>query len=228
MEKNILIINGSPRKNGNTAELLSWIKEGVERTGTHTRTIHLVDFNIQYCRGCFACVKTGFCAITDDDVTEIFTMIHNADGTIVGSPVYEGLPAAILTTLMDRIALFALYYGIFDEKKSFGAATSGIAPAKGVANKAAELFGTRQGRIVVNTAGISGAYLPVTADNYPKKAEQARKAGEKFVQKLNTGKKPLKYYWIQFLRKNFLKKLLLANPEQFAGVIKSWKERGWM
>ena len=223
----IIGLNGSPHREGNTATLLGWVLDGCREAGAEVRAIHLVDFDIRYCQGCYHCLRTGACC-QPDDVARLAGMILAADGLVVGSPVYAGQPSALLKTFTDRITLFALYMGTFDGQRAIGVATSGIAPTKGTARSAAKGFGRVCGVATAKTATLSGGFRALTAEEFPRTMRRARKLGHRFA--MDTGKRgfTLMLWWINFLRRNFLKRLILKNPEQFAGVIENWRGKGWL
>ncbi len=229
MSVKIIGLNGSPKRNRNTATIINWVLEGCVEAGAETELIHLIDRNIKYCQGCLTCLASGECIIKDDDVVMLRDKLLNADGLVLGSPVYEGEATALFKTFVNRNTLFSLYMGIFDEQKTLGVATSGIAPAGKVARDVASLFGNKYGTVTAKTASLSKGYINITEEAYPKVKEKAHKLGYRFASKdvHKTGKK-LKVRWIQFLRRNFLKKIILKSPDQFKGVIKYWKKKGWL
>jgi multimeric flavodoxin WrbA len=230
MEKTIRLIclNGSPNKNGNTATAMAWVATGAEDSGAEVEWIHITDLDINYCKGCNTCLKTGEC-ILPDDMQTVLKKIRDADGVIAGSPVYGGRPTAQLKTLMDRLTLLKLYAGILGEGYSVGVATSGIAPTKKVAKDSASMFGKRIGVIGIKTANLKGEFTPLKITSDHKKKEKAKKLGRQLVKKCRQGGRTwsLKSAWIGFLRKYFLKRLLKKNKAKFAGVIEIWKNKGW-
>lgn len=90
--KKVIAINGSPRKGWNTDKLLQNALKGAEDAGAETKIINLFDLDYKDCISCFACKikgsKTeGICAVRDD-LKEVFEEILDADGLIIGSPIY--------------------------------------------------------------------------------------------------------------------------------------------
>lgn len=229
MSVKIIGLNGSPKRNRNTATIIKWVLEGCEEAGAETDLIHLIDMNIKYCKGCHSCLVNGECVIKDDDVSMLRNKLLKADGLVLGSPVYEGEASALFKTFVNRNTLFNLYMGIFDEQKTIGVASSGIAPTGKTAKTIASLFGNRYGIVTAKTASLSKGYVNISEKDYPKVKQKARRLGYRFASRdvHKTGKK-LKLRWIQFLRKNFLKKIILNSPQQFSGVIDYWKEKGWL
>jgi len=62
----IVALNGSPHREGNTATLMQWVLDGCEEAGASTEWLYIVDWRIEYCQGCFTCLRTGTCPIADD------------------------------------------------------------------------------------------------------------------------------------------------------------------
>ncbi len=83
----ILALNGSPRRTGNTAQVLAHIREQSERQGHHWREILLARQKIHPCIGCGTCGRKGEC-VFDDDMVEIYREIIRADRVIIASPIY--------------------------------------------------------------------------------------------------------------------------------------------
>lgn len=103
----ILAFNGSPRKEWNTAILLNKALEGAASQGAETELIHLYDLNYKGCISCFACKMKGGkgygkCAVRDE-LTPILRKIEEADGIILGSPVYFGTASAEMRAFMERL-----------------------------------------------------------------------------------------------------------------------------
>ena len=98
----ILILNGSPRINGITSQLLSAIAESL--TGRHEiETVDIYNKIIAPCRGCEACRPDKRCILPDDDAHIIAHKIDKADMLIAGSPTYWGNMSAPMKTLFDRL-----------------------------------------------------------------------------------------------------------------------------
>ena len=97
-----LVLNGSPRKNGNVATLLRAVVDGVGDRH-EVEWIDVYDLNIEPCLGCMKCRPDGQCCLADDDAHVVGRKINEADGLIVGTPTYWGNMSAPLKTLFDRI-----------------------------------------------------------------------------------------------------------------------------
>ncbi len=83
----LLVILGSPRKNGNSETLACKVAEAVEADGGTADYLRLNDLNSRPCQGCGGCEKTGNCVI-DDDMTAIYQAVDDADRILLVSPVY--------------------------------------------------------------------------------------------------------------------------------------------
>ena len=113
----ILLINGSPHKNGTTAAALEELASTLRAEGVETETVHVGHLPIRGCTACYSCGKLGKC-VFDDAVNEIAEKFREADGLIVGSPVYYASPAGTLICLLDRL----FYSARFDKRDKIGAA----------------------------------------------------------------------------------------------------------
>jgi len=97
----IIGIVGSPRTEGNTSYLVETALKSAEEAGADTEIINLGSANLEPCVACDICKATGECAIYDD-MREITEKLIEADGMIIGSPVYFGSVTAQLKMLIDR------------------------------------------------------------------------------------------------------------------------------
>lgn len=111
---NVLAINGSPRKNWNTATLLDKALEGAASQGAKTELVNLYDLNYKGCMSCFSCKlkdgsSYGKCAVKDD-LTPILEKIADADAVILGSPIYFGNTTGQMKSFIERMAFPYLVY----------------------------------------------------------------------------------------------------------------------
>lgn len=101
MSKKVLILSGSPRKNGNSDILCDEFAKGAVEAGHEVEKIRVAEKNIGYCRACYACRDTGVCAIKDD-MAEILQKMIDCDVMVLASPVYFYSIDAQLKALIDR------------------------------------------------------------------------------------------------------------------------------
>lgn len=98
----VLLINGSPRAEGNTFIALNEMKKIFDAEGIESQIVHIGNKNIRGCIACGSCYKNGKC-VFDDSVNEIAPLFAEADGLVVGSPVYYAQANATLVAFMTRL-----------------------------------------------------------------------------------------------------------------------------
>ncbi len=99
----VLMINGSPHKNGCTNKALEIIAEELKRQGVESEIVWIGLGAVHSCMGCGSCKKTGKCVFDDDVVNAIAAKAKSADGYVFGSPVHYASPAGGMVALMDRL-----------------------------------------------------------------------------------------------------------------------------
>ena len=102
MGKQILILAGSPRKNGNSAALCREFARGAEDSGHQVETVFLRDKKIGYCLACYHCKKSGGVCAIKDDMAGILDKMKAADVIVMASPVYFYSIDAQMKALIDR------------------------------------------------------------------------------------------------------------------------------
>ena len=112
----VLMLNGSPRKNGNTSIALKEMEKIFNQEGIETEIIHVGNKGIRSCIACGACSEKGKC-VFDDIVNEIAPKFEECDGLVVGSPVYYASANATLVALLTRL----FYSTSFDKTMKVGA-----------------------------------------------------------------------------------------------------------
>lgn len=109
----VIAINGSARKNGNTAQLLNNALRGAADQGAETELIHLYGLNFRGCSSCFSCKlkggNHGTCAMKDD-LTPVLEAIKEADGLILGSPNYYTNISSSMQALLERLLFSNVIY----------------------------------------------------------------------------------------------------------------------
>lgn len=98
----VLMLNGSPRADGNTAIALREMAKIFEQEGVETEIIHVGNQPVRGCVACGGCRKAGKC-VFDDVVNDIAEKFEQADGLVVGSPVYYASANATLMALLQRL-----------------------------------------------------------------------------------------------------------------------------
>lgn len=99
----VLLVNGSPHREGNTFIALSEVAETLRMLGNEAEMVWIGNRPVRGCIACGSCAKTGKCAFDDDVMPEILAKAAEADGIVVGSPVYYAGPNGALCAVLDRM-----------------------------------------------------------------------------------------------------------------------------
>ena len=99
----VLMINGGPHEKGCTYTALSEVAGQLENEGIATSIFHIGTAAIRGCIGCGGCFESGLCVFKDDPVNACIDLAAEADGIVVGSPVYFAGPTGPLCAFLDRM-----------------------------------------------------------------------------------------------------------------------------
>jgi len=99
----VLLVNGSPRPNGCTFTALSEVAKELERLGIETEFFQIGNKPVRGCIGCRKCRSIGRCIFDDDAANVLARKIQEADGFVLGSPVYFAGPNGAFCALLDRV-----------------------------------------------------------------------------------------------------------------------------
>ena len=101
---NIIFVNGIPRKNGATGNLIQSLRDrlSVMDSNINLETIELSEVKPKYCDGCLSCYRNGKCHIQDDGMEEISKRISECDGLVFASPTYGSSVTGLFKTFIDR------------------------------------------------------------------------------------------------------------------------------
>ena len=125
----VLLINGSPKKEGCTYTALKEVADELERNGVETEIFHIGTAPVKGCMGCGYCAKTGNhqCVYNDDTLNEAILKAKDADGFVFGSPVHYASASGAITSFLDR-----LFYAGYPMAHKPGAAVVSCRPVKQV------------------------------------------------------------------------------------------------
>lgn len=112
----VLVLNGSPRQNGNTSIAIREMAAIFEKEGIECEILNVGNKDIRGCVACGSCGATGKC-VFDDIVNEVAVKFEEADGLVVASPVYYASANATLVALLHRL----FYSSHFDKTMKVGA-----------------------------------------------------------------------------------------------------------
>ena len=113
----VLIINGSPRVGGNTSIAVDEMAKTFTEEGIEAEIVQVGNKDIRGCIACGSCMEKGKC-VFDDVVNELAPKFEEADGLVVGSPVFYGSPNGTLLSFLDRL----FYSTTFSKQMKVGAA----------------------------------------------------------------------------------------------------------
>ncbi len=177
----LLGIVGSPRKGGNTEIIMREILKAGEQEGAEIELIRLVDFTLKPCNGCQTCFETKKCNI-EDDAEEILEKMMEADGVIVGTPVYFFNVSAQTKMFIDRVG----YLNIARKRKALRNKIGGamaVAGRQGLTQASSEilLFLANARMIIVGpfVTVLASAKGDVAKDKYG--IGEARELGKSMV-----------------------------------------------
>lgn len=106
----VLMINGSPRREGCTYTALREVAKALEAEGVESEIVWLGNGPVRDCIGCGGCRKAGKCVFDDDGLSAIIEKCAEADGFVFGSPVYYSHPSGRLLSVLDRLFYSASSY----------------------------------------------------------------------------------------------------------------------
>ena len=146
----ILLINGSPHANGNTAIALNEMIKVFQAEGVETNLVHVGGKDIRGCTACGNCFNLGKC-VFDDAVNETAPLFEQADGFVVGAPVYYSSPNGTILSFLDR-----LFYSTNKINKTMKVGASVVICRRGGAASAYDVLN--------KYFGISG--MPIASGQY--------------------------------------------------------------
>lgn len=115
----VLMLNGSPHAEGNTAIALHEMRAIFEKEGVEVDYIQVGNLDVRGCRGCGYCFKAGKC-VMDDLVNELAAKLEACDGMVIASPVYYAAANGTLVAVLDRL----FYSSRFDKRMKVGASVA--------------------------------------------------------------------------------------------------------
>jgi len=214
----ILGINGSPKgEKSQTRRLVMAVLEGARKSGADVTFIDICSLDISYCTACGVCYTKGEC-VNDDAFTMLNEKMLEADGIVLGSPVYINTVTAQLKTLLDRMA-DSIHCQNFTGKYGCSVSTAGGSMAEetaGYMNDALGMLGAQTvGLVGVNFMGNPDAIVPAekkAKDLGHKLAEAIREKWEDPAQKKMLAE-----------RRQYMKHLVLANKDIWAHEYEHYK-----
>jgi multimeric flavodoxin WrbA len=220
----IVIINGSPRKNGSTNRILTQFNDNIKNKFSKAVIdfINLIDENPSFCLGCQNCYKTGKCIINTDRMEEIHDLIDQCDGIIFGSPTYSCNVSGLFKVFHSRVHMTDEQ--LLTHKPCIVVTT--YENARG--NQALSIM---KDMVMIAGGYISGSLMIRNSFNKnPINENTIRKINnilKKFLNDICKHKVPIFSKIYSCIVVNvFFKPFVMKNKEHYNGVIESWKRKG--
>lgn len=219
----IIGINGSPKgSQSQTRRLVMAVLDGARVAGADVMFVDVCALHIEYCRACTNCYVKGEC-IHDDDMPELYQKMLDADGIVLGSPVYINSVTAQLKSMLDRMA-DSVHCLHFTGKYGCAVSTAGGAMAEETAeymNAALRMLGaTTVGTVGVNFMGNPNLIVPAE--------QKAKVLGRKIAEAIKTRWKDPVQETYYADRKAHMQQLVLANKDVWSHEFDHWKAMGWV
>ncbi|WP_333685414.1 flavodoxin family protein [Enterocloster lavalensis] len=159
----VLLINGSPHGVGCTYTALEEVARALHEDGVETELIQIGNGAVHGCIGCGHCKSAGCCVFTDDQVNEAAAKLREADGLVVGSPVYYASPNGSILAFLDRLFMSGGGFRLKPAAAIASARRAGTTATVDAINKYFSLSGMPI---------VSSNYFHVIHGNTPEEAKQ--------------------------------------------------------
>lgn len=218
----VIIINGSPRKNGATSNVLHTIEQRLIDKGADVRFVNLSELDMGQCSGCCSCYKTGHCYI-NDEAEQLSVDIEKSDGIVMGSPTYASNVSGLLKQFIDR-GHFVI------EQSLYGKYAVSVATGENYGSKDTSRIISKL--LSYSGALISGKIVFNTPFNKPiTPSDRIIKESEKIADKLYKDIERSKNFPIQKITHNVIfsvgiKPFVLKKGDKYRGILDRWKKLG--
>jgi multimeric flavodoxin WrbA len=220
----IVIINGSPRKNGSTNKILTKFNDCIKNKFPDSviEHINLLDENPSFCLGCQNCYKTGKCIINTDRMEEIHDLLDQCDGIIFGSPAYSCNVSGLFKVFHSRMHMTDEQ--LLTHKPCVVVTT--YENARG--NQALSIM---KDMVMIAGGYVSGSFIirnPFNENPINKNSTyRINIIVKKFLNDICKHRIPIFSKIYSYIVVNvFFKPFVMKNKEHYNGVIESWKRKG--
>lgn len=219
----ILAINTSPRRErSNTLQLVEAALNAVAEAGADTEFLDLCRHDIRYCTGCGICYQTGECPI-QDDYAEILSKMQDADGLIIGTPVYINAVTAQLKTLLDRMADI-IHCQAFTGKYGIAVTTGG----GGGTDEVIAYLGNTLQVLGATMCGGTGALMAEGPERFEEQKAEAAKTGKALVHAIREKVSYPEQDAFHAQMREHMSALVSANRDTMQHEYEYLKKRGWI
>lgn len=224
--KNILVISGSPRSNGNTHKIVKLIEERMSGFGEVDFTyLSLKKHHLDYCRGCLVCMKKGEerCPCKDDAL-ELRDQMLAADGIIFATPVYVHTVSAMMKNFYDRFA-YLCHQPRFREKAAMMIVTTELSGCEETLEYMRFPAFTWGFRLAASLGVVYPAF--VESDKYREKVHvELEQAAREFYRALTTSRGAPTMRELLFF--NLMKTKVTLHREKLPRDYGFWEDQGWL
>ncbi|MCK5853428.1 flavodoxin family protein [bacterium] len=222
----ILVINGNTKSDGFIAGALAIIIKHLESKNVDVNYLRLANAQIQDCKGCFNCLKTGACVI-EDDMTDILEKMLQADGFVVGSPVRNGMTTACYKRFYERITYTLGFSLLLENKYTLAVSSVGFAGGKSINRKLLglqDVFFTTLSDFLFFKTGLPSKLKP---DDVPDKLQQS---ADKLISDIETKRKRSFVGRVSFAIDRIIMRNIVfkKNPDAYESVINNWKKKNYI
>mgnify|MGYP001002794253 CR=1 FL=1 len=227
--KTVLVISGSPRKKGNTMEIVKRIEEDSLKIDPTVRFdyIHLIDRNLGFCRGCSRCLTRGgdACPLKDDK-SDLLDSMRKADGLIFASPGYSHMVSALYKNFMDRFMYLDHIPELINKPALIVSTTGGdgVSGTPEYMNRKSVLW---WGCDIVDTIGVAHAFYTINRRYHEKINKRLNRSAGRFLETMESGTKR-KPTFGQYMCFKQNQAELIISPDAMPYRTEIWNENGWM
>lgn len=199
----VLLINGSPRENGNTSRALKEVARSLNEEGVETQIVNIGKKPVPGCIACGWCGREGRCTFHDDPYHQVMRAVKDGiDGLVIGSPVYYGGPNGSLCALLDRV-----FYSLGNQLQ-FKPGASVVVCRRGGASAAFDRL--NKYFTILNMPVVSSQYWNMVYGQTPGQVEQDEEGRQTMrtlgrnmawmIKKLDDHPTPEPHVWTNFVR----------------------------
>ncbi len=219
----VIGVIASPRgKESRTLQLVTSVLEGAAANGAETEIIDVYDFRVEYCTACGTCYAKGECTL-DDDFSDLFDLMMNADGIVLGSPNYIDSVTAPLKAVFDRSA-DAIHCQMFTGKFGCAVCTAGGSGQDTVVSYMNHALASL-GAITIGGVGVALGRDPGSLAGAQK---QARELGKKLAGSIRGEYSYPEEEEALKARRAYFCELVKANKAVWRHEYEWWVEMGWI
>lgn len=227
--KKVLVVSGSPRKNGNTIEIVKRIENSMTSMAEEIKFeyIHLIEKDLKYCRGCTRCLTHGgeSCPLKDDK-DMILSEMHKADALIFASPGYSHMVSGLFKNFIDRFMFLDHIPELINKPTLILSTTGGdgVSGAPNYMNKKAFLW---WGCNIVDTIGIAHAFYKLNEKYRKKTIKRLDKVAILLLSEMQSNRQKTPTFG-QYMCFKLNQAELIISPTVMPYRTEVWSKNNWM